>query len=208
MRMSSSEWVAPGAYEVASGVYRIPLPLPNDGLRAVNVYVIESDHGLAVIDAGWDLLAFAQGARFVIETNAMLTLDADPAARSGLTAGTEWLVVTGYRRVDDHSAPICRTEYFINRSFAAVGRLLQHHTGPIFPLIEDLFGVTEVGTTVAIVDSPPLTGGSTQFVYPEGAPPAQSQGVTRAPSSVRTPLRPPATRAARAVRALRPQPPA
>lgn len=91
-----------------------------------------------------DLLAFAQGARFVIETNAMLTLDAEPAARSGLTAGTEWLVVTGYRRVDDHSAPICRTEYFINRGFAAVGRLLQHHTGPIFPLIEDLFGVSVV----------------------------------------------------------------
>ncbi|KMO74143.1 GntR family transcriptional regulator [Mycolicibacterium chubuense] len=91
-----------------------------------------------------DLLAFAQGARFAIETNAMLTVDDEIATRTGLASGTEWLVVTGYRRVDEHSAPLCRTEYYINRSFAAVGRLLQHHGGPIFPLIEDLFGVSVV----------------------------------------------------------------
>ncbi len=40
--------------------------------------------------------------------------------------------------------PICRTEYYINRAFAAVGRLLQRHSGPIFPLIEDLFGISIV----------------------------------------------------------------
>jgi glyoxylase-like metal-dependent hydrolase (beta-lactamase superfamily II) len=31
----------------------VPLPLPNDGLRAVNVYVIVTDVGLVCIDAGW-----------------------------------------------------------------------------------------------------------------------------------------------------------
>jgi DNA-binding GntR family transcriptional regulator len=36
--------------------------------------------------------------------------------------------------------PVCWAEYFIHREFAAVGRLLPRHTGPIFPLIEDLFG--------------------------------------------------------------------
>ena len=91
-----------------------------------------------------DLLAFAQGARFVIETNAMVSVDDALAERTGLTPGTEWLAVTGYRRADDDGVPICRTEYYINRSFAAVGRLLQRHTGPIFPLIEDLFGVSVV----------------------------------------------------------------
>ncbi|KHF43103.1 beta-lactamase [Saccharomonospora viridis] len=34
-------------------MYRIPLPMPQDGLRAVNVYVLESDGGLALVDAGW-----------------------------------------------------------------------------------------------------------------------------------------------------------
>ena len=40
---------------MAAGVYRIPLPLPNDGLRAVNVYAIVGDDGLVVIDSGWSI---------------------------------------------------------------------------------------------------------------------------------------------------------
>lgn len=46
-------WEEPGVYRVASGVHRIPLPIPEDGLRAVNVYVVEGEHGLTLIDAGW-----------------------------------------------------------------------------------------------------------------------------------------------------------
>lgn len=49
----SGAWTEPGAYEVAPGVHRIPLPLPMDGLRAVNVYVLESDQGLTLVDGGW-----------------------------------------------------------------------------------------------------------------------------------------------------------
>jgi glyoxylase-like metal-dependent hydrolase (beta-lactamase superfamily II) len=48
-------WVEPGAFEVAPGVHRIPLPLPSDGLRAVNVYAIESGDGLVLVDSGWAL---------------------------------------------------------------------------------------------------------------------------------------------------------
>ena len=40
---------------VAPGVHRIPLPLPTDGLRAVNVYAIEAANGLVLIDSGWAL---------------------------------------------------------------------------------------------------------------------------------------------------------
>jgi glyoxylase-like metal-dependent hydrolase (beta-lactamase superfamily II) len=47
--------VADGAYPVAPGVHRIPLPLPSDGLRAVNVYAIEAAFGLVLIDSGWAL---------------------------------------------------------------------------------------------------------------------------------------------------------
>jgi hypothetical protein len=35
------------------GIYRIPLPLPFDGLRAVNAYAIETADGLVMIDSGW-----------------------------------------------------------------------------------------------------------------------------------------------------------
>lgn len=48
-------WSEPGAFEVAPGVHRIPLPLPNDGLRAVNVYAIEDGDGLVMVDSGWAL---------------------------------------------------------------------------------------------------------------------------------------------------------
>jgi GntR family transcriptional regulator len=91
-----------------------------------------------------DLLAFATGARFSIESNAMVTIDDELAARTGLEVGSEWLAVRGYRQADGGAVPVCKTEYYINRAFAAIGRLLQRHSGPIFPLIEDLFGVSIV----------------------------------------------------------------
>ncbi|MCU1623136.1 MAG: hypothetical protein JWL79_1981 [Frankiales bacterium] len=52
---STSElpWVEPGAFEVADDVWRVPLPLPNDGLRAVNVYVVVTPDGLVCVDGGW-----------------------------------------------------------------------------------------------------------------------------------------------------------
>jgi glyoxylase-like metal-dependent hydrolase (beta-lactamase superfamily II) len=53
--MSEPLWSDPGIYPVLDGVYRIPLPLPNDGLRAVNVYAIQDGDGLVVIDSGWAL---------------------------------------------------------------------------------------------------------------------------------------------------------
>ncbi|MGH3736073.1 MAG: MBL fold metallo-hydrolase [Micromonosporaceae bacterium] len=49
------DWTEPGAYPVAPGVHRVPLPLPHDGLRAVNVYVIESGSDLTLVDGGWAL---------------------------------------------------------------------------------------------------------------------------------------------------------
>src|SRR3954469_21093703 len=51
------DWTAPGAYEVRPGVHRLPLPLPNDGLRAVNVYAIAAPDGLVLIDSGWAISA-------------------------------------------------------------------------------------------------------------------------------------------------------
>ena len=44
-------WYEPGVFIVAPGLYRIPLPLP-DELRAVNVYAVEGDDGFTLIDSG------------------------------------------------------------------------------------------------------------------------------------------------------------
>lgn len=62
------DWTAPGVFRCAAGVHRIPLPLPNDGLRAVNVYAVEDGDGVTLVDSGWalsearDLLAKALSA--------------------------------------------------------------------------------------------------------------------------------------------------
>ena len=56
-RTGSAAWTEPGAFEVAPGVHRIPLPLPDDGLRAVNVYVLSDGDGLVLVDGGWAIPA-------------------------------------------------------------------------------------------------------------------------------------------------------
>ncbi len=57
MTASRDAWLEPGAHEVAPGVHRIPLPLPQDGLRAVNVYAIRDGERLVLVDGGWTLPA-------------------------------------------------------------------------------------------------------------------------------------------------------
>jgi NADPH2:quinone reductase len=60
---SGEHWAAEGAWPVAEGIHRIPLPLPSDVLKAVNVYVIETPAGLTIVDGGWAI----QEARDVLE---------------------------------------------------------------------------------------------------------------------------------------------
>lgn len=91
-----------------------------------------------------DLVDFAKGTRFVIESTNMVTIDAKLALRTGLPENSEWLEIYGYRHSEGLGTPVCWTEYYINRAYAAIGRLLQRQTGPIFPLIEDLFGVNVI----------------------------------------------------------------
>jgi glyoxylase-like metal-dependent hydrolase (beta-lactamase superfamily II) len=47
------EWEQPGAHEEAPGIWRIPLPLPGDSLKAVNVYAVADGERLVMIDGGW-----------------------------------------------------------------------------------------------------------------------------------------------------------
>lgn len=48
-------WATSGVEQITPAVYRIPLPLPNDALRAVNVYVIRGSAGIGLIDGGWSI---------------------------------------------------------------------------------------------------------------------------------------------------------
>src|ERR1700759_1143077 len=109
-----------------------------------------------------DLVAFATGVRFAIDTIEMIEIDEAVSARTGIARGEQWLAVRGFRHTEGSELPVCWTEVYINREFAAVGRLLQRHRGPIFHLIEDLFGesIVEVHQEIAAaLISPVLSGG-------------------------------------------------
>jgi DNA-binding GntR family transcriptional regulator len=101
-----------------------------------------------------DLVSWAAGKRFVIESIEMVPIDEKLAFRTGLASGEKWLAVRGFGHTDDTESPYCWAEYYIHRDYAAVGRLLPRHTGPIFPLLEDLFGLSvvevhqEIGATL------------------------------------------------------------
>ncbi len=48
-------WSRPEPETVAPDVLRVPLPLPSDALRAVNVYVLRDGDRLTLVDGGWTL---------------------------------------------------------------------------------------------------------------------------------------------------------
>ncbi|MGZ8178785.1 MBL fold metallo-hydrolase [Williamsia sp. SKLECPSW1] len=68
MTRSSPAWTEPGCHVVVDGVHRIPLELPNDALRAVNVYVLETDRGIALVDGGWHLPTTHEELRSALST--------------------------------------------------------------------------------------------------------------------------------------------
>ena len=79
----TDDWTAPGAFEVAPGVFRVPLPLPNDGLKAVNVYVLrDPDGAITLVDSGWSI----PEARELLVVALSMTAEF-PEARWLLTAG-------------------------------------------------------------------------------------------------------------------------
>jgi glyoxylase-like metal-dependent hydrolase (beta-lactamase superfamily II) len=100
-------WAEPGAFEVAPGVHRIPLPLPNDALRAVNVYAIRSGDGLILIDSGWALA----------EARTALT---DALARIGYTPGDVGrFLITHMHRDHYTQALLLRSEFGTRISLGA-----------------------------------------------------------------------------------------
>jgi GntR family transcriptional regulator len=103
-----------------------------------------------------DLIAFAVGARYQVDGTRMVKADKALAERLCCNVGDEWLEVRGFRYAAESELPVCSAEVFINAEFAGVGRLLERHRGPIFELIEDLYGerVAEVHQELSALPVP------------------------------------------------------
>jgi GntR family transcriptional regulator len=104
-----------------------------------------------------DLLAYASEMRRNIETIGLEVVDGKLASRLGIASGEQWLAVRGVGWTIGDDLPNCWAEYYINREFAAIGRVLRSHIGAIFPLIEDMFGqrIVEVNQQISAAAMPP-----------------------------------------------------
>jgi len=111
-----------------------------------------------------DLLSNSAGMYLDIDTLMRMPLNPDIAQDHGLPSEADWLAVRGIGRTDGIDLPNCWADYWIHPDYAAIGRLLRRHRGPIFPLIEDLFGETiaEVSQDISATTIPESLAGPLQ----------------------------------------------
>jgi GntR family transcriptional regulator len=104
-------------------------------------------HAVASVD---ELLHYATETRYRPDGAGFVTVDALLAARLGCAVGTRWLRVEGFRYAGDAALPICWTEVFVRAEYDRVGDLIFHQPGPVYTLIEALYGerVAEVQQTL------------------------------------------------------------
>jgi DNA-binding GntR family transcriptional regulator len=92
-----------------------------------------------------ELLAFSRGRQFHFQSIGIDFIGHDLAAKAGVPSGSDWLILKGYGTSEGHDMPDCWAEYYVNKHFAGIGRLLANPVvSPIFPLIEKRFGVRVV----------------------------------------------------------------
>jgi GntR family transcriptional regulator len=106
-----------------------------------------------------DLIELANATKYDVAESEVVTADRALAERLGGAAGAKWLRVEGCRYAPEDLRPVCWTEVHVHGDFAGVARLLGRRPGPIYWLIEDLYG-----ETVAEVEQSIQAGGAPENV--------------------------------------------
>ncbi|HSV81774.1 MAG TPA: GntR family transcriptional regulator [Ramlibacter sp.] len=95
-------------------------------------------HRVASID---ELIAYAAESRYVVERSGFTVSEDVKTDETFLPPARRWLHLQGLRLADDAAAaPICWTEVFVAAEYAGVERLMARQRGPIWRLIEDIYG--------------------------------------------------------------------
>jgi len=68
----------------------------------------------------------------------------------GVPPDEDWLAIHGVSRTYGAKFPECWVELYVHKDFAAISRLVTTHPGPVFKLVEDMFGQTIVELTQEI----------------------------------------------------------
>lgn len=88
-----------------------------------------------------DLVAYASHMYTEIRSTAMERIEGRTAARLGIAPGHDWLVIQGLVRYHRRQTPVCWSQYYINSAFAGIDQMLPRDSGPIFLMLEKMFGV-------------------------------------------------------------------
>ena len=119
-------------------------------------------HRVASID---ELIAYAAESRYVVEHNDVVTSEDVAGVELELPPGRRWLRLQGFRLGDEPATtPVCWTQVFVAAEYAGVERLIGRQRGPIWRLIEDLYGerLVEVEQMLRVCPVPAEIAGGLQ----------------------------------------------
>jgi len=107
-------------------------------------------HRVASID---ELIAYAIESRYEVDRTDVIASEEADANDLELPSGQRWLRLQGYRHAEEPMAPpICWTTVYVAAEYAGVERLMNRQRGPIWRLIEDMYGerLVEVEQTLLV----------------------------------------------------------
>lgn len=97
-----------------------------------------------------DFRSYSENWDFDIQIIELRRIDPDLAVWTGVPPDEDWLAVHGVSRTYGAKHPECWVQLFVHKDYAAIGRLVTSHPGPVFKLIEDMFGQTVIELTQEI----------------------------------------------------------
>ncbi len=97
-----------------------------------------------------DFQSYSQSWDFTIQVMELRKLSKAFASWVGSPPDDDWLAIQGVSRTHGAKFPECWVELYAHKDFAAISRLVTSHPGPVFKLIEDMFGQKIVELTQEI----------------------------------------------------------
>lgn len=97
-----------------------------------------------------DFQSYSMNWDFDMRPIELKTLDRGYASWVGAPKDEQWLAIEGVSRTHGAKFPECWVEIYVHRDFAGISRLVTTHPGPVFKLIEDMYGQTIVELTQEI----------------------------------------------------------
>jgi len=112
-------------------------------------------HRVTSID---ELIAYAAESRYIVDRTGVVRSEDPDSLHAELPGKRNWLRLQGFRVGEEPIAPpICWTEVFVAAEYAGVERMMGRQRGPIWRLIEDLYGerLVEIEQMLRVRPVPP-----------------------------------------------------